>query len=135
MQRLREFINNEIDEKGWTVTELARRAELAQPTVGDVLNGKTNPGLRFYIGMARALQVSVDHLLRLAGDLPANVVSPEDELTLAELLDVAKRLSPDERADLLEYALWRLRREAKQAEQRGEQPDNRPGFASEGATA
>ena len=83
------FVDDEIESRGWTVTELARRAELAQPTVADVLNGKKRPGLRWYIGVARALGCSVDHLLRLAGELPGNV-QPEgnlnaDEAKLVEL--------------------------------------------------
>lgn len=75
---LSQFISKEIEAREWTLTELARRAELAGATVSDVLNGKTRPGLRFYIGVARALGVSVDHLLRLAGELPASIGKVDD---------------------------------------------------------
>lgn len=70
MDNLLNFLSAEIESRGWTVTELARRAELSWATVGDVLNGKAKPGLRFYLGMSRALKVSVDTMLRLAGELP-----------------------------------------------------------------
>lgn len=73
-----QFISSEVEQRGWSLSELARRAELAGPTISDVLNGKTNPGLRFYIGMARALGASVDFMLRLAGELPASVGLVDD---------------------------------------------------------
>ena len=89
MQELVEFVNSEIEKRDWSMAELARRADLTRATVGDVLGGRTRPGLRWYIGVARALGCSVDHLLRLAGELPGNV-QPEgnlnaDEAKLVEL--------------------------------------------------
>jgi transcriptional regulator with XRE-family HTH domain len=92
MDALSSFINRETENRGWTVTELARKAELAQPTVADVLNGKKRPGLRFYLGVARALGCSVDHLLRLAGELPASV-GKVDELNEeeAEIIKLYRR--------------------------------------------
>jgi transcriptional regulator with XRE-family HTH domain len=108
------FVNGEINGRGWTVSELARRAEMSWAAVGDVLNGKTKPGLRWYIGVARALGVSVDHLLRLAGELPGNVM-PADELNEeeAEMVALYRSLPP---GPPREYALKMISGWAKEWE-------------------
>lgn len=59
------------------MSELARRAGLAPTTVIDVVNGKANPGTRFCSGVARALKVPADHVLRMAGHLPDSSIDSE----------------------------------------------------------
>jgi transcriptional regulator with XRE-family HTH domain len=68
-----EFINwliEEIDKRGWSNSELARRASVAPATVSMIISGKSNPGLDFCVGVARAFNVPPEDVLRRAGLLP-----------------------------------------------------------------
>ena len=51
------------ESKGWTQTELARRAKLAPATVSRIEAGKIYPGGNTVKALARALRVSVGWLL------------------------------------------------------------------------
>lgn len=101
--RLVEWIEAERARRGWSVRQLARRAQLTPVQVSDVLNQKSRPGLRFYLGMWKAFGVSVDFLLGLAGELPLREETP----TLSEIVARAKLLPPDLQEDLLRYVDWR----------------------------
>ena len=90
--------------------DLAREAEVTAAQVSDVLKGRSNPGVRFYIGHWRAFHVPVGCLLQLAGKLPPG---PEENPTLMEITEIARRLPPDLQNDLKEYAKWRSRQAAE----------------------
>ena len=74
---MRAYVVERLEERGWSGRDLAREAGLAHTTVIQVLNGQARPGLRFYVGVAKALQVSVDRLLELAGEMPASGADDE----------------------------------------------------------
>ena len=106
---LTRWIEAERNRRGWGVRELAREAGLTAAQVSDVLHGKSRPGIRFYLGMWRAFHVSIDSLLRLAGELPPG---PEENPTLMEIMEIARRLPPGLQADLLAYSAWRSQQAA-----------------------
>lgn len=113
--KLSEYIYEEIahPDRDWSVRELASRAGLSATTVTDVLNGKSKAGLRFYLGIATALHVSVDKLLVLAGELPGR--STHDDFQLEQAI---RDLDPDEREMVLDYILWRLERSRSRSQDR-----------------
>ena len=105
--------------------DLAREAEVTAAQVSDVLKGRSNPGIRFYLGLWRAFHVPVDYLLQLAGELPPG---PEENPTLMEIIEIARRLPPDLQDDLKEYSEWRSRQaaEARPDTQAGSSPAGSP---------
>lgn len=103
------WIEAERKRRGWGVRELAREAGLTAAQVSEVLAGKSRPGIRFYIGMWRAFHVSIDFLLQLAGELPPG---PEENPTLMEIIEIARRLPPGLQEDLRQYSEWRSRQAA-----------------------
>lgn len=103
------WIEAERNRRGWGVRELAREAGLTAAQVSEVLAGKSRPGIRFYIGMWRAFHVSIDFLLQLAGELPPG---PEENPTLMEIIEIARRLPPGLQEDLRQYSEWRSRQAA-----------------------
>jgi transcriptional regulator with XRE-family HTH domain len=107
--KLVQWLEAEKDKRGWGVRDLAREAGLTPAQVSDVLSGKSNPGMRFYLGMWRAFHVSIDYLLQLAGELPPG---PEENPTLMEIMEIARRLPPDLQEDVRQYSEWRSQQAA-----------------------
>lgn len=103
-QRLVEWIEAERQRRGWSLRRLARAAGLTPAQVSEVLSGHSRPGIRFYLGMWRAFHVSVDYLLQLAGELPPG---PEENPTLRELIELARRLPAEVQAEVYRYCVWR----------------------------
>jgi len=103
------WLNREMEARGWSQSELARRASVSRPTVSNVLMCKQTPSFEFCASVATALGEPPERLLRLAGLLPGPPMPPEDG-SLRELIEIARGLSPEERQELREYALWRYRR-------------------------
>lgn len=85
------WLTEELDERGWTGSELARRAGLVPSTVSTVITGAKRPGLDFCVGVSRALGVMPEQVLRLAGLLPP-VPPPvvEENEALALLRDLSR---------------------------------------------
>ena len=82
-----DWLNEEIGERGWTIRELARRASLSHVTISNVLNGNQRPGLNFCKGIAQALRISTEEVLRRAGHL-----NPEPPET-AKISDLIREFS------------------------------------------
>jgi len=64
------WLTNQIETRGWSLRELARRSGLSHATISNVLSGQSNPGFDFCTGIAKALGESPQTVLRLAGLLP-----------------------------------------------------------------
>lgn len=98
------WLLGELETRGWSRAELARRAGISAAVVDQIVNGMANPGLKVCQGIARAFNMPLEDTLRLAGILP----SLEDEPTLASrwrrlsALPIAQR---QQVLDLLDAAL------------------------------
>lgn len=88
----------EIEKRGWTNSELARRAGLVPSTISMVLSEQKRPGLDFCVGIGRALGEPPEKILRLAGLLPPLPPAVEEE---KEIIDIVRSLSPEGRAFIL----------------------------------
>ena len=93
-----EWINEQLEEQGWSMRELARRAELSPTTISEVVAGRAKPGLEFCKGVARAFHVAPADVLRMAGLLP---YIPADVHQNDELLYYFTQLPPDDRQRLI----------------------------------
>ena len=78
-----DWIVQQINERGWSIRDLARRAGLAASTISDVINGNAKPGTKFYQGLARAFNIPFSIVARQAGEDPS---LPEDKEQDEELL-------------------------------------------------
>jgi transcriptional regulator with XRE-family HTH domain len=94
IRELSSWIIAEIDSRGWSIRQLARRAELSHATINDVVSGNTRPGFKFCVGIAHALNVPPEDVLRRAGLLPA---IPEEVHEREELLHYFTALPADDR--------------------------------------
>lgn len=90
MSEFGEWLADELKQRAWSSSELARRAGISQSSVSNVLTGKQIPGLEFCKGVAKALDLPADRLLRLAGHLayvPEPVVEEQEAVRLFRTLD------------------------------------------------
>lgn len=89
------WLIRELNERGWSNSELARRAGVVPSTVSMILSGQKRPGLEFCVGVARALRMPPEVVLRRAGLLPSlpDPVEEEQEAVgiLRGLTDSARR--------------------------------------------
>ena len=91
---------------GLTLKDIADREGLHTGNLSELENDKYLPSVPALIALSRALDVSVDWLLGLTQDVPDPALSWEEE----QLLAACRTLPPAARLDLLDYALFKLRR-------------------------
>lgn len=96
----RQWLTDELYERNWSQTELARRSNLDRTYISRVLSGDRNPGLDFYRRIARALRLPVTTVLAAAGEIPA----PEDlgQPHILALTQALAQLPPSARHNALE---------------------------------
>ena len=85
-ERFSEWLNEQIQTRGWTQAEFARRASTTPATVSRVLSGENNPGLDFLQGVASALSLQPEIVLRKAGILDELVELPDEAKDWGERL-------------------------------------------------
>jgi len=65
-----QWVLTELDDRGWSQRELARRAGISAAAVNQILTEQRQPTAEFSIAIARALRVPPEAVLRRAGHLP-----------------------------------------------------------------
>lgn len=104
-----EWLREKIDDSGMTYREIGRRAGFSHATISNIINGHRKPGIKFCRAIAKALVIPPDTVLRMAGLLPT-MADFEGDLTFAELWDVVRNMSLEERIEVLAYAQMRYHR-------------------------
>ena len=90
MTKINEWLAQQLSVRGWSSSELARRAGISQSSVSNVLTGKQIPGPEFCKGVAQALGMRTEELLQRAGHLPP---IPEPVVEEQEALRLLRGLS------------------------------------------
>ena len=108
------WLVEEIETRGWTIRELARRAGLTHVTISNVINGARNPGVEFCLGVARAFHEPPEVVFRRAGLLPDRE-GIEDEL-YDRFRAYIEALSPARREELFRYIMFLHEEEMKKEE-------------------
>ena len=102
------WLSRELDERGWSQSEAARRGQISGTMISMVLSEQARPGLDFMRGIARAFNIPLEDVFRLAGVLPPRVVSEgrvryqvggDDEVRLVQLY---RELPEDEQGLVME---------------------------------
>lgn len=107
-----DWIESELAQREWRPADLARVAGIDSGQLSRILNRMRRAGPDTCLAIARALKVPPEKVFRQAGLLPP-LPAPEDSIALQELLDIVQQLSPEEQRGVLEYALWRYRRQER----------------------
>lgn len=109
------WIEEELNKRGWSIRELARRAGLSHASVSHVLNGYRNPGVDFCLGIAKAFSVSPISVLEKAKIIPK---MDDEDLSFRELWHHVRKLSYRDRVRLIQIA----REWAREEEETEEEP-------------
>ena len=91
---LSEWLTIEIEQRGWSIREVARRAGLSHTAINNVLTGEVQPTLDTYRGIGRAFDIPLESVLRRAGELPRIV---PDDPGLETLYELYGDLSPPDK--------------------------------------
>ena len=86
VEDLLNFIDAELEKRGWTWTELGQRADLSSGTMSNIRNGMRGVGKKTLTGIARAFDMPAEHIYRLAGLLPSVPKETEELEKLSRLL-------------------------------------------------
>lgn len=98
-----DWLIKEINAKGWSQSELARKAGITRAAISLILSQSRKPGSDVCSGIAEALDYPPEFVFRMAGILPpARLDDPTEE----ELLYLYDRLPNDRKQeirDLIRY--------------------------------
>ena len=97
------------EERELSQDELAARAGMPQATISAIERGTRTPGVDTLWKLAQGLGVSPNDFYREAGLFPEEGGPSADEPGFWELWTIVKRLSDDDREELIRFALFRER--------------------------
>lgn len=112
MVDFKEWLKAELDVRGLTQADLARKTNLSTAAVSLVINGKRGVGEEFCQAVAKALNLPTETVYRAAGLLPP---VPDDVEYLERFKMLLHYLDPEDR-DKLEKIGWIMISPARQAE-------------------
>lgn len=102
--------------------ELSRRGDLSPSYVSDILAGRQEPGVKFYVGIAKAFGLTMTEVERLAqnGEIPSKPAE-----IVKEISQLAQELPDEEKRLVYDFAKWRVQiiKERKSNEQKGTSHD------------
>ena len=71
--RFTEWLQVEIDKRGWSQSDCARASDLNRAVINKLLNGKCTPRPATLIALARGFKIPVEAAYRAAGLLPPSI--------------------------------------------------------------
>ena len=114
--RLAEWLQSEIDKRGWSQSDCARACDLNRAVINKLLNGKCKPQPNTLIAIARGFKIPVETAYRAAGLLPPS--TDGDDYT-QELIHIFKSIQSPQRKSTAIMLLKALVAE-EENEQRGD---------------
>ena len=104
------WLQGELDDRGWSHRELARRIGMSQTAVSTVIAGEREAGWEFLARVASALNEDPETIFRLAGRLP-QVKDLSDNAK--RLLRAMEYLDPEIQQVVVEFAEWQQYKQKK----------------------
>jgi len=89
-----EWLQMEMDRRGWSQSDLARSADLNRAVINKLLNGKSHPQPATLEAISRALKIPIEVTYRAAGLLPT---TPDNDDTLDEAIHVLRSIHSTQR--------------------------------------
>lgn len=87
-----DWLLRELEDRGWSQSELARRAGIGNATLSRIISGTRDAGPDVARAIAQALGETPEKIYRLAGLLPPPL-SPQDAELEAAVQEIAETLS------------------------------------------
>ena len=92
--RFSEWLQSEIDRRGWSQSDCARACELNRAVINKLLNRKCKPQPVTLIAIARGFKIPVETVYRVAGLLP---LSTDGDDSTQEVIHLFKTIQSPQR--------------------------------------
>ncbi len=102
-----DWLENELETRGWTKAELARRAKINQSGLSMLFSGARGPGVDICQSLARALHFPPEEVFRHAGLLPPKIDKSPLDSRIQHL--VSALATEEDKRDVLAYVELRHR--------------------------
>jgi transcriptional regulator with XRE-family HTH domain len=89
-----EWLQTEIDKRGWSQSDCARSASLNRAVINKLLNGKSKPQPSTLMAIAKALKIPIETVYRAAGLLPPTA---DGDDTTIELIHIFRSIQSPQR--------------------------------------
>ena len=106
METFTDWLELEINGRHWRIRDLAEVSGIPSATLSRVLNGTRGAGPEVCVAIARGLGYDPVFVFRKAGLLPP-ARENEKEPRFDEMREIMKQLTPEERGEVLAYAIWK----------------------------
>ena len=100
MTDFREWLQNELNSRGWAQIELTRRGGISSGAISKLMSGERKPGPDMCNAIATALNLPPEDVFRAAGLLPQ---SRDDDPLVREAAYLVGLLSQERKRQVLEY--------------------------------
>ena len=95
------WILSQLDERGWSQSELARRSGLTRTTISKIISEQSSLGIDSMTGLAKAFRLPVTEILQQAGLIPK---IPEATAKEEQILFMFRQMTPEQQQDVIDYA-------------------------------
>lgn len=103
MDHFSEWLREQLKIRGWDQAELARRSGITPGQISRIITAMRQPGPDAVNGIATALRVPAEEVMRRAGLLPMPASATMDDRRVVQELDrKIKRLSAEDRLYLID---------------------------------
>jgi len=103
------WLIDELEDRGWSQRELARRSGLSATTVSQILTGQRDISPDVCLDFARALRLPPEDMLRRAGHLPPardeDDIDAEARFLVQKLQDILPLLPAEQQQRVMETAV------------------------------
>jgi transcriptional regulator with XRE-family HTH domain len=100
MEEFTDWLEQELQSRDWSVSDLARKAGVQPASLSRILNKTRKAGPDICRAVAEAFHVSPEKVFRKAGLLPP---TPEKDPTILDAIHKMSRLTQEEREEIVRY--------------------------------
>ncbi len=104
-----DWLDEELARRNWRPADLARAAGISSATISHLYSGARKPGPEVAVAIAKGLNLPPEYVFRQAGLLPPRT-EVEEDLSFQQILAIMQDMTEEERKEIVDYALFRLRR-------------------------
>lgn len=119
-----EWLMVELENRGWSRSEAARRGGISPSMFDKVINGYAKPGIKFLDGIATAFEMSPIAIYRKAGKFPDN--GNGDQVKLEDWQYLLSQMTADEQEEIRQIIEMKIERRRK-SEQTARAKNFKPG--------
>lgn len=101
METFGTWLAEELDRRGWSMSELARRVNVTHAAISRVISGERNPSGQLCVSIAETLEMIPHEVLAKAGILPDE---PADDRNIIAMRFVFSQLSPEAQEAMIAQA-------------------------------